>query len=454
PKKAPPKKAPPKKAPPKKAPPKKAPPKKAPPKKAPEAVEESKFQAIVPSELAEQMRRVGEVTGGPAFVLVPVSQLSAALAKKMLTSFNWEPREQAEEEIGEQLQPVGVRTPSPAGERLDAMLEMARGCGASDLHLVVGQAPLVRVNGDLRYAQEPVLQAPDLIDLLKGGLSKPQLGRFTETGDLDWCHIVGDHRYRANACKGRAGPSMTFRVIHQRIPSIAELQLPPAINRLVTYNQGLILVTGPLGAGKTTTLVSLVDLVNKSRPDHIISCEDPVEFLIRPDKSQVSQRALGEDTISFANALRGALREDPDVLMIGDLRDYETASLAISASETGHLVLASMPSMSAVKTLDKLIDLFPADEQDATRGMVSESLRGLICQRLIPGVSGLREVAVELLFNSVAVANVLRDGTSSKLVNAMQMGRSQGMITLEDSLRGLLDAGKITEETFELELAR
>jgi twitching motility protein PilT len=410
-----------------------------------------KEQVAVPAAVAKTLDQ--QTGDGPAFVLVPMDQVGGA-ATKLTGKFKWDPRKVAEEEEGERLKQQDARVPSPAGERLDALLKMARGCGASDLHLVVGQPPILRVNGQLRHAEEGRLGAKDLVELLQGALGPNQHAEFTKAGDLDWCHLVGEERYRANACKERAGPALTFRVIHQTLPSLEELGLPASISRLVTYAQGLILVTGPLGAGKTTTLVSLVEMVNQSRPDHIITCEDPIEFLIPPAKSQVSQRALGEHTVSFANALRGALREEPDVLMIGDLRDYETASLAISASETGHLVLASMPAMSAVKTLDKLIDMFPADEQDATRGMVSESLRGVICQRLVEGTEGARQAAVELLFNSVAVGNIIRDGNSAKLVNAMQMARSQGMRTLEDSLKELLEAGRISQETFDLELGR
>jgi twitching motility protein PilT len=284
-------------------------------------------------------------------------------------------------------------------------------------------------------------------------MTEEQAERFASAGDLDFCLTVGTDRYRANACQTRLGPSIAFRLIQDRVPTLAELKLPPEVQKLTTYSQGLVLVTGPLGAGKTTSIMALVDLINRTRHDHIITVEDPIEYLLPPVRCQVSQRELGAHTRTFETALRAALREDPDVIVIGDLRDYETARLAIAAAETGHLVFASMPAMNAMKTLDRLLDMFPASEQAVVRTTVSESLRGVLCQRLVPGAKGELVVAVELLINSVAIANIIRDGKTSNLKSAMQTGKAQGMRTLAMSLEELVKRGEVSAATAEAVLA-
>ena len=332
-------------------------------------------------------------------------------------------------------------------EAIRRLLEDARGRGASDLHLTPGMPPVLRINGQLEATGGAPLSAEDLRAMVWQVTDRAQREQFVRTGDLDACVTFGEDRYRTNVCRQRLGPALTIRLVDRRPRTLEELGVPEAAQGLTTFAQGLVLVTGPLGAGKTTTTVALVDLVNADRPDHVIVIEDPIEFVFQPRRCQISQRQLGTHTASFAAALRGALREDPDVIMIGDLRDYETASLAISAAETGHLVFASMAAVSAAKTIDKLIDLFPASEQGPTRVMVSESLRGILCQRLLPGVDGRRVLAVELLLNSVAIANVIRGANTAALSNALQLGRSQGMRTLGQSLDELVAAGQITRET-------
>jgi len=347
---------------------------------------------------------------------------------------------------------VGPEPPDPATVPPDVLAELlrdARRRGASDLHFVAGAPPLLRVDGALVPAEAEVLHAGELEALVHQAVSGETRAAFLESGDVDLCVEIDGLRYRTNLCRQRTGASLTFRVIAERIQPPEELGLPSAARRLTEFAQGLVLVSGPLGAGKTTTMLSLVDLINRSRPEHIVTIEDPIELLVPPARCQVSQRELGAHTRSFARALRAALREDPDVIMIGDLRDRETAALAISAAETGHLVFASVPAVSAIKTVDKLIDMFPADEQATTRTMVSESLRGVLWQRLLPARGGGRVAAVELLLNSVAVANLIRDGKSSGIENAMQLGRSRGMQTLGFALDELLAAERIDPEVAE-----
>ncbi len=335
---------------------------------------------------------------------------------------------------------------APGDSSLDALLRSARDRKASDLHLVAGMPPLLRLNGQLERSGEAL--APEDVDAIVRNICAPdQLELFEKTGDVDFCHLVGEERYRTNICRHRSGTAVTFRVIKERIPTLKELGLPPQVEKLVSFAQGLVLVTGPLGAGKTTSLFSLVELINQSRPHHIITIEDPIEFRLAPAKCQISQRELGAHTRSFGAALRGALRENPDVIVVGDLRDHETASLAISAAETGHLVLASMPSMNAMKTLDKLLDMFPSGEQASVRTMVSESLRGILCQKLLPGLGGTQVLAVELLFNSIGIGNMIRENKLSGLQNAMQTGKNVGMKTFDMSASELLKAKLISAAT-------
>jgi twitching motility protein PilT len=308
-------------------------------------------------------------------------------------------------------------------------------------------APIFRCNGGLVREGQP-LSAASVDEIVARVATPAQLAHFRRTGDLDAAYAFpGGGRFRMNLCRGRDGSAATFRVVKAQVASLEALGVPEGAARLTEFAQGLVLVTGPSGAGKTTTLFSLVELVNRDRPDHIITVEDPIEFRLEPARCQVSQRELGAHTASFEAALRGALREDPDIIVIGDLRDHATTAMAISAAETGHLVFGSMHAMSAIKSLDKLLDMFPPDEQAQVRTMVSESLRGILCQHLLPGVDGQRVLAAELLLNSVGVGNIIRDGNTANLRNAMQLGRSQGMCTLEDAVRALAAARRIAPAT-------
>lgn len=305
----------------------------------------------------------------------------------------------------------------------------------------------MRVDGKL-VREGPDLTVEGVESLLGELLYDDQKQFFSASGDYDFCFSYeGGGRFRTNVARQRTGNHITLRVIKEGIKPLEELGVPTIIEGLTKYAQGLVLLTGPMGAGKTTTMMSLVQLVNDSRPDHIITVEDPIEFLMPGTSCQVSQRQLGVHTESFDAALRAALREDPDIIVIGDLRDYATTSLAISASETGHLVFASMHAMNCAKTLDKLVDMFPAGEQNVIRISVSESLRGIVSQRLVPAIGGGRVPAVEILFNSIAVANCIRENKTANLINIMQLGKSSGMQTIDMALTNLLNEGKIAPET-------
>lgn len=326
----------------------------------------------------------------------------------------------------------------------------ARARGASDLHLSPGLPPLIRIHGDLQ-ALDPAagpLSPEATQQLIRMTLTPAQWAYFDSGGDLDMSYsFPNGGRYRTNIVRERNGDGLICRLIGDKIFTPEELGLPAQARRLTEFAQGLVLVTGPSGHGKTTTMMALVELVNAGRPDHIITVEEPIEYIIEGKKCHVSQREVGPHTLSFANALRAALRENPDIIVIGELRDYETTSMSINAAETGHLVFASLPTQDAAKTIDKVLDYFPPEEQTQIRLMVSESLRGIISQQLVKRKDGSgRVAAVELLFNSVAVANIIREANTAGLINAMQLGKNAGMVLMDDSLFDLVQKGIINGE--------
>jgi len=358
----------------------------------------------------------------------------------------------AEEDHGDTLSsrpegwPDGLAPRDPRNMAQKILLA-ARKERASDVHIMPDSPVILRVNGELQPFRAE-LSAGQVDRLISAILTSEQRAHYDRTGDYDFCYAFeGGGRFRTNVARHSVGGSLSLRVVKPRVMSLEELGLPPAAQKLTTFAQGLVLVTGPVGSGKTTSAFSLVKLINDTRSDHIITIEDPIEFVLKSTQCLVSQREIGTHTVSFHHALRGALREDPDIIVLGDLRDHEAAGMAIEAAETGHLVFASMQSMNAMKTLDKLIDLFPAGEQASIRQVVSESLRGVLCQKLLPGTEGTPVAACELLFNSIAVANIIREGKTANLRNAMQLGKAQGMRTLDASLNMLLDEGKITART-------
>ena len=341
---------------------------------------------------------------------------------------------------------------SMAGEgsepRLHKILSRAVWSKASDIHVPSGAPIQVRRNGCLERFDERESPPKDVGALLLEILTEEQRRRFLETNDLDFSYeIKGVGRFRANVCRQHRGIDGSFRVIPDVIPSPEALGLPENVPPLTKHHQGLVLVTGPAGQGKSTTIATLVDLINSERPLHIITVEDPIEFVHPIKRAVVNQREVGKHTLSFANALRAALREDPDVIVVGEMRDLETIALAITAAETGHLVFGTLMTTNAAQTVDRILDSFPAGQQGQIRTMLSESLKGIVSQQLVPAADGGgRVLACELLLCNLAVANMIRERKTFQLNSVMQTSRNVGMQRMDDALFDLFQAGRITPE--------
>ncbi len=342
--------------------------------------------------------------------------------------------------------------PQPGAEpvpSMEALLRSARELGASDLHFSIGVPPFVRLHGELRFMNRYRSVDPQTAEQrVMAVLSEEQQGQLRRQLDLDIAiELPGVGRFRSNILRQRKGWAAVFRVIEERVPTVEELGLPEAVKRFTTFHQGIVLVTGAAGSGKSSTLAALIEIINQTRKDHIITLEDPMEFIFEPKKANITQRQVEVHTQSWANALRASLREDPDVIMVGEMRDLETMRLAVTAAETGHLVLGTLHTTSAARTIDRLLDVFPPKEQSQIRAMVSESLRGVISQQLVPRADGDgRVVAVELMFTTPAVSNLIRERKTFKLQSVMQTGRRLGMQLMDDALAALVAEGAITEE--------
>ena len=334
-------------------------------------------------------------------------------------------------------------------KRLNAMLIATRNQGASDFHLAVGQPPIVRLAADLLRAQGAPFTAADTEAMLKEILTEAQQDTLAKAHQLDFCYYIPQAgRYRGNIFHDHRGCSAVFRVIPEKPPTMVEIGLPAHLAEIADYHQGLVLICGPSGSGKSTTLAALVNLFNETRTDHVLTMEDPVEF-VHPFKScLINQREVGKHTESFARALRAALREDPDVIVIGELRDNESVALALTAAETGHIVLGTINATGASKAIDRIISSFPIDDQPQIRASLSESLKYVIAQRLLPSKQRHKQVAAfEILKGTSTIANMIRDEKTSQIHSAMQIGRSQGMQTFDEALRDLLKRDQISSET-------
>ncbi len=333
--------------------------------------------------------------------------------------------------------------------RVDALLRKAIEIGASDAHLAVDLPPIVRRFGQLKRLSSNALGAAQTEGLLLEILGPEQRERLKADHELDFAYeIPGEGRFRCNAFRHRKGIDVCFRVVMAALPGFEKLGLPKVLEEVCDNHQGLILVTGPAGSGKSTTLAALVDLINERRAHHVLTVEDPIEYVHPVKQGAVNQRQLGRHTRSYANALRAALREDPDVIMVGELRDVETIGLAVSAAETGHLVVGSLNTSSAHKTLYRIIDAYPPAQQNQIRAMVGESLKAVFSQKLLPRADGTGVVlAYELLLGSQQLAAMIKDGKTFQIPNLMQTGKSRGMRLLDDSLQELLQKGLISAET-------
>jgi len=319
---------------------------------------------------------------------------------------------------------------------------------ASDLHLSPKNQPVIRVHGELKRVKADPLESDDIRSMLYSVMTEDQRSEFERELELDFAIALGEKaRFRVNAFTTRTGTAAVFRSIPSLIPTMEELELPPIMRRFAELEKGLILVTGPTGSGKSTSLASMVNHINENDACHIVTIEDPVEFFHSSKKSLVNHREIGQDTKSFAKALRSSLREDPDVILVGEMRDYETISLALTAAETGHLVFATLHSNSATKTIDRIIDVFPTGDKEMVRAMLASSLQGVVAQTLLKRSDGGGRVgAYEVLVGTNAVRNLIRENQVAQLYSMIQTGSRYGMVTMEDAINALLEDEVINKD--------
>ncbi|MBL0220916.1 MAG: type IV pilus twitching motility protein PilT [Myxococcales bacterium] len=330
---------------------------------------------------------------------------------------------------------------------IPALLDFAVSQQASDLHLSAGEPPMLRVHGEMFRVDMPALSAEETHRLIFDVMNDAQRRTFQDKLEADFAFTLDDtRRFRVNVFAQNRGEGAVFRTIPHKIPRFDELGLPPVLRDLCDEEKGLVLVTGPTGSGKSTTLAAMIDYLNETMAGHILTLEDPIEFVHRPKRSLINQREVGAQTHSFGAALRSALREDPDVILVGELRDLETISLALTAAETGHLVFATVHTSSAAKTVDRLVDVFPPVQQAQVRTMVSESLLGVCTQMLLQKVGGGRAAALEILVGTPAVRNLIREGKTHQIPSAMQVGSKAGMQTMEAAVMDLVTRGVVSVE--------
>lgn len=327
------------------------------------------------------------------------------------------------------------------------LLEFAHQQGASDLHLSAGEPPMMRIHGSMKKVKMPPLTSEQTHAMIYDIMGDSQRKQFEEHSDLDFSMQVGEiARFRVNIFRQARGLGAVFRQIPYEIMTLDALGMPPILGDLTNREKGLILVTGPTGSGKSTTLAAMLDVINSTKEGHILTIEDPVEFIHQSKKCLVNQREVGSHTHSFANALRAALREDPDYILVGEMRDLETIQLALTAAETGHLVFGTLHTSSAPKTVDRIIDVFPPTQQAQVRAMFSESIQAVITQTLCKKVGGGRIAGLEIMLGTTAVRNLIREGKIHQLPSTMQTSQGKGMQTLEMHLLELVDRGLITRE--------
>ena len=331
--------------------------------------------------------------------------------------------------------------------RIDSLFREMPERNASDLHIVVGRPPVFRMSGEMVQSEKDVLTAAAAKELLYEILTPAHRQRIEENLDLDFAYeIEGLARFRANILHQQRGIGGVFRLIPSKILTLTDLGMPDIVRKLSEFTGGLILVTGPTGSGKSTTLAAMVNHINETRDAHILTVEDPIEFIHEPKRCLITQREVGAHTIDFSSALRVAGRQDPDIILVGEMRDLETISLAMTAAACGLLVFGTLHTNSAIKTVDRLIDAYPSDEQNQVRAMLADCLRGVVAQQLVKTPEGKRCAAVEVLMGGKALASIIREGKTSMISSYMQSGAGQGMQTMDQSLMMLVQAGKVKPE--------
>lgn len=403
------------------------------------------YRLISPEQLAQAEALHAERGGTLGAVLLEMGLMT----REQLDSFEAFQRQQS----GPSAPATAVAADLEQNDRtpvaqLHRILTQATQWGASDVHIHGGARLKVRLAGTLRDVGNDVLSHDTTSRMLGAALTETQREVLDERGEIDLAYTIPNvARFRVNVYQQQRGLDGVFRVVPLRPPTLADLSLPDLLATFTEYHQGLVLLTGPSGCGKSATLAALVNLINEHRPDHVLSIEDPIECVHPSNRAIVNQRQVGRHTGSFARALRAALREDPDVIAIGELRDLETISLALSAAETGHLVLGTLHTDSAIRTIDRLIGVFPPNQQSQIRTMISESLRAIVSQRLVATVDGKSRVpALEILIVSKAISNLIREGRTFQIQDAIQIGGAMGMCLLDQSLTKLIQAGLVTRE--------
>jgi twitching motility protein PilT len=338
--------------------------------------------------------------------------------------------------------PQGAPDSAAGGNRIDRFLGILPKRSGSDLHLSVGSPPIIRLDGELERMRYRVLSEGDFYNLV-GPITPPHTWKtFQETGDVDYAYQMGQEaRFRVNLLRQERGSAAVFRLIPSRVPTAEDLNLPGPVAGLYAVQRGLILVSGPTGSGKSTSLAAILDRMNKRLAHHVITIEDPIEFIHTNDKAVFTQREIGPDVPSFAEGVKAAIREDPDALLVGEMRDLETMRMALTAAETGLVVYATVHTNSAAKAVDRIIDAFPAQEQEQVRIVLSEVLRGVVAQQLLRKKGGGRVPAFEILLGSTALSNSIREGKTSNINNQIQTGKSKGMISMDQSLTELVKNG-------------
>lgn len=327
------------------------------------------------------------------------------------------------------------------------LLEFSVQQGASDLHLSSGQPPILRINGDIQRIDTPSFDPEELQTMIYDVMNDEQRRGFESDLEADFSfELPNIARFRANVFQQNRGISAVFRTIPSQILTLEELNAPSIFKEIASFPRGMVLVTGPTGSGKSTTLAAMIDHVNKTTPGHILTIEDPIEFVHKPIRCLINQREVHRDTKSFANSLRSALREDPDVILVGEMRDLETIRLAMTATETGHLVFGTLHTSSAAKTIDRIIDVFPAEEKEMVRSMLSESLQAVISQTLLKKTTGGRVAAHEIMLANSAIRNLIREAKVPQMYSVLQTSAQQGMQTLDQNLQELVAKGIITKE--------